>query len=703
MKGNLVRRTLSCAALLILSTGSSSLSQQLWEPVDGPYIGRVFSLCIDDNNEILAGTERGGVFRSDDAGAEWAYAGLSYEVVRTLYRHSDGRLYAGLQNGLMFSTDNGGTWEWSNFSTSNNGFGIGVTSTGTLFVGGWGGLARSTDQGATFENVSLTPFSNRVDEIFIGANDEILVGLYQGGLIRSVDNGQTWNLADPLFESKSVAAITGTGGMMFAGIQGVDVFRSSDGGATWAPSTSGISSASPSALYARSAQEIWAGTTNGQFLSSTDGGMNWTTQFTIPEGSSVSQIIEAPGGPLLAATQWGGVHISTDNGTSWIQSNKGLTNVMPTAATGFVLDSKDNLYLSYTGGPVVKSSNGGRSWTPFGSKDDYVNCLAIGPGDMLYTGSQYTGVRHTSDNGATWEHDTTGLPQFTPITLALNALGDFAVGGTDGKLYVREAGASVWRSAKDALITSNVNCLLWENGALFAATTRDGLFRSKDKGLSWTKLDNGMNEGYVRTIYSDHQGKLFLGAFGSIYVSTDNGDSWADIGDGSFSSVSSIVSSTDGMLYAASFGGGVFMTNAQSSSWTAFNSGLLNPHVLTLLLDGNNTLFASTDGNGVFHATAPVVSVKNPAAAVEGLQLHSAYPNPFTSAAQLSFALPAASHVRIAVYDMTGREVAVLVDGLRPAGLSTVSVVATGLPPGMYFCRMHVGTEMRTQPLMILR
>ncbi|MFA6233860.1 MAG: hypothetical protein WC824_06700 [Bacteroidota bacterium] len=701
MKGSQSLRAVVCCALFILTTGSTIHAQQLWEPVNGPYIGRVFSLCVDGNNTILAGTERGGVYSSSDAGTVWAYSGLAYEVVRTLYRHSDGIVYAGLQNGMMVSHDNGGTWTMGNFSTSNNGFGIGITSTGVQFVGGWGGLDRSTDQGATFEKMTLTPFGSRVDEICIGPNDAVFVGLYQGGLIRSVDNGQTWTLADPLFESKTVDAVISKGGMMFAGVQGLNILRSSAAAATWVPSSNPNSGVS--ALYARTERQLWAGTETGQILSSTDGAETWTTQFVIPGGWPVSSIIETSDGNLLAGTQWGGVYKSSDDGVTWTQSNQGLSNLIPTSAKAFVLDSRDNLYLSYTAGSVVKSSDAGGSWTEIGSKDDYVNCLAIGPGDVLYTASRYLSVWHTSDDGATWVPDTTGLPQFTPNALDVNPQGEIAVGGSDGKLYVMETGSSAWRDAMDVRITSTINCLLWANGALFAGTDGKGLFRSLDKGMTWTKLVNGMNLDNVYACYSDRQGGIFVGGWGSIFTSTDNGDSWIDIGDGSSFSVSSIVKGPGGMIYASTSTKGVFMADGQAGSWTTINSGLQNLHVSTLLLDGNGTLFASTYGNGIFRATAPVASVNDPTAVAAGAELRAAHPNPLTASTRITYALRAAAYVRIAVYDMTGREISLLVDELRPAGVSDIGFKAAGLSPGMYFCLMHTGAQVLAQPLMLLR
>lgn len=124
MKGSRLLCAFVSCVLLFVVTGPSSQAQNLWEPVHGPYTANIFSMGLDGNNNILVGSEHGGVFRSTNGGADWQYLGLAGETVRTLYLHSDGTLYAGLQNGMMSSTDNGSTWELSNFNTGNNAFGI---------------------------------------------------------------------------------------------------------------------------------------------------------------------------------------------------------------------------------------------------------------------------------------------------------------------------------------------------------------------------------------------------------------------------------------------------------------------------------------------------------------------------------------------------------------------------------------------------
>ena len=83
--------------------------------------------------------------------------------------------------------------------------------------------------------------------------------------------------------------------------------------------------------------------------------------------------------------------------------------------------------------------------------------------------------------------------------------------------------------------------------------------------------------------------------------------------------------------------------------------------------------------------------------------LGAAYPNPFESRTTLSFTLPTAQVVRLAVYDVLGREVAVLVNGVRAAGAQAVAFDATGLPSGAYLYRLEAGGTVLTRRLTLVR
>ena len=79
------------------------------------------------------------------------------------------------------------------------------------------------------------------------------------------------------------------------------------------------------------------------------------------------------------------------------------------------------------------------------------------------------------------------------------------------------------------------------------------------------------------------------------------------------------------------------------------------------------------------------------------------YPNPFNPATQIAFALPQAGPVRLAVYDVLGREVAVLVDEHLSAGTHEATFEATGLPSGVYLYRLEAHSFTRTQRMLLAK
>ncbi len=85
-------------------------------------------------------------------------------------------------------------------------------------------------------------------------------------------------------------------------------------------------------------------------------------------------------------------------------------------------------------------------------------------------------------------------------------------------------------------------------------------------------------------------------------------------------------------------------------------------------------------------------------------ELHAAYPNPFNPSAILNFSLPETSVARLAVYDATGREVALLVDGTIEAGSHGVVFDGSDLPSGVYLVHFTAGGGFtQTQRLTLLK
>jgi hypothetical protein len=79
------------------------------------------------------------------------------------------------------------------------------------------------------------------------------------------------------------------------------------------------------------------------------------------------------------------------------------------------------------------------------------------------------------------------------------------------------------------------------------------------------------------------------------------------------------------------------------------------------------------------------------------------YPNPFNPTTQIAYVVRDAGYVSLAVYDLLGRQVATLVDGMKVAGRYNAEWNAAALPSGMYIYRLKAGTFTDQKRMLLIR
>ncbi len=85
------------------------------------------------------------------------------------------------------------------------------------------------------------------------------------------------------------------------------------------------------------------------------------------------------------------------------------------------------------------------------------------------------------------------------------------------------------------------------------------------------------------------------------------------------------------------------------------------------------------------------------------VKLHQNYPNPFNPVTQISFELTEIAHTQLDVFDVTGRNVAQLIDETKPAGRHTVQFDASHLSTGVYVYRLTTPTGILTRKMVLVK
>lgn len=102
-------------------------------------------------------------------------------------------------------------------------------------------------------------------------------------------------------------------------------------------------------------------------------------------------------------------------------------------------------------------------------------------------------------------------------------------------------------------------------------------------------------------------------------------------------------------------------------------------------------------------ASSTITGIKNTSGIPSEYSLEQNYPNPFNPTTTINYSLPQEGFVKIAVYDVLGKEIAVLVNRNVTAGYHSVNFDASQLHSGLYFYRIQANNFMSTKKMMLTK
>ena len=286
-----------------------------------------------------------------------------------------------------------------------------------------------------------------------------------------------------------------------------------------------------------------------------------------------------------------GVYKTRDGGKGWKRLDKGLRRIR---AMNLAIDPllPANVFAGTLTDGVYKSPDGGRRWLPRnagiqkGTISANVNQLAFHPRDTqtLYAATT-VGVFRTMDGGQLWQERMNGMNEINFIVaLAVDPEHpNILYAGTSGGVYRSFDGAESWikinnglvpDDAKMASMALGVNKLVidpFNTDIVYAGTTK-GLFKTSNKGESWSKIQGNFTKPYISSLVIDpsNTSHLYVGTSEGIFESKDGGKVWIPKQEG-LGNLNIRVLVMDPLnfqtLYCGTNGGGLHKSGDGGNSW----------------------------------------------------------------------------------------------------------------------------------------
>lgn len=506
----------------------------------------IAKLVVDPYNpDILYALQGPAVQVSVDGGLSWTarMAGLSLDpnsnvLSLALDPSTPSRVYASTGSGLYVSNDRGQQWKLLrqggvlDVAVDPKDPAVLYTST---FIQGWS-LSSTRDGGKTWDDVPLGPDAAGlaggvvVDPLSSSAYAlTFSVTGVPGGILATSDRGRTWApLPGSLLKPRRLVIGPAPIHNFYASASdGIDLFKSENGGTTWrrlhkglnAPWTFDVAADpnEPSTLYAVTSKGV---------VKSADAGSNWSDPaVSLPN----ARLAIDPSQPsrLFAFTDRSAMR-STDGGETWTAVDPGPH------VRAMAIDPSDsaNVYAILEKG-LSRSTDGGSVWTPItnvqlplGYYGFDGSAIAVDPvtPTTIYAGGD-GGIMKSMDAGVTWEtifkDSTISWPSFgfhrilidprSPSTVYALGWSSLYRSGNAGQswsmVYPLPGPPTYWYFVDLELDPR-------EPSRLYLAMST-GLLRSLNSGNQWTEFNEGLPTGRINS--------LTVGAEGNVYVATPRG------------------------------------------------------------------------------------------------------------------------------------------------------------------------------------
>jgi photosystem II stability/assembly factor-like uncharacterized protein len=381
-------------------------------------------------------------------------------------------------------------------------------------------------------------------------------------------------------------------------------------------------------------------------------------------------------------------------------------------------------YISGKNGYLSKTTDGGSAWNIIetNSAYDMWDVCLLGENSII-TACSNGKILKTTDGGISWESMLEGVnDNFKNIFLTYDSR--LIICGENSNLFISNDYGESWERIIIP-VNSNLNKIFFLDGTYGYIVGSNGtLLASTDGGVTWTlKMSGDYRINLTSISMADDKIGTITGESGLILNTINGWNTWkvyaAPSGNQNIYEVK-YINSTDAIASGGNF---ILKTTNNGRSWIfseiphIISRGTLNsiyfPSLAKGFIVGSNGIKLMTTNQG---ETWVYVEASNEDNDISSMRVQNSsnniiiqqnYPNPFNPSTVISYSLPIDSFVKLKVYDISGREISLLVNEYKTAGSYNVQFNASGLSSGMYFYSItsvnEHNTSVKTMKMLLIK